>query len=123
MDVSFISATLVLPAVIRAAWASATRADNDVRQIVVLVKPQFEVGREAVGKGGIVRDESTQRAAVARVEGALTELGCTGLECIESPIWAGKAIASSCSTRSFRLPLPADSVQSLILYNRGPTSR
>ncbi len=67
MDVSFISATLVLPAVIRAAPAAA--------QIVVLVKPQFEVGRELVGKGGIVRDESAQRAAVAKVESSLGELG------------------------------------------------
>jgi 23S rRNA (cytidine1920-2'-O)/16S rRNA (cytidine1409-2'-O)-methyltransferase len=90
MDVSFISATLVLPAVIRAAWAGATHANSDARQIVVLVKPQFEAGREAVGKGGIVRDESTQRAAVARVEGALVELGCTDLECIDSPILGGE---------------------------------
>ena len=90
MDVSFISATLVLPAVIRAAWAGASGTDRDVRQIVVLVKPQFEAGRGAVGKGGIVRDEPTQRAAVARVETALTELGCAGIECIESPILGGE---------------------------------
>jgi 23S rRNA (cytidine1920-2'-O)/16S rRNA (cytidine1409-2'-O)-methyltransferase len=82
MDVSFISATLVLPAVIRAASSCA--------QIVVLVKPQFEAGRELVGKGGIVRDESAQRAAVARVEAALLQLGCTRTEWIESPILGGE---------------------------------
>jgi 23S rRNA (cytidine1920-2'-O)/16S rRNA (cytidine1409-2'-O)-methyltransferase len=81
MDVSFISATMVLPAVIRAASSCA--------QIVVLVKPQFEAGRELVGKGGIVRDQSAQRAAVARVEAALAELGCVRSEWIESPILGG----------------------------------
>ena len=82
MDVSFISATLVLPAVIRAASSCTSLCV----QIVVLVKPQFEAGRELVGKGGIVRDESAQRAAVARVEAALAELGCVRAEWIESPI-------------------------------------
>jgi 23S rRNA (cytidine1920-2'-O)/16S rRNA (cytidine1409-2'-O)-methyltransferase len=79
MDVSFISATLVLPAAIRA-------SGRRVRQIVVLVKPQFEVGRELVGKGGIVRDQSAQLAAVAKVEAALQELGCVNLQWIDSPI-------------------------------------
>ena len=79
MDVSFISATLVLPAVIRA-------SGSEVRQIVVLVKPQFEVGRELVGKGGIVRDESAQLAAVVKVEAALRELGCGRSKWIDSPI-------------------------------------
>jgi 23S rRNA (cytidine1920-2'-O)/16S rRNA (cytidine1409-2'-O)-methyltransferase len=78
MDVSFISATLVLPAVIRA--VSATPVDSAIdfaisRQIVVLVKPQFEAGRELVGKGGIVRDESTQQMAVTKVEVALIAIG------------------------------------------------
>ena len=96
MDVSFISATLVLPAVIRAASACARLTHRTsgssapaLCQIVVLVKPQFEAGRELVGKGGIVRDESAQRAAVARVEGALVELGCSRAEWIESPILGG----------------------------------
>jgi len=90
MDVSFISATLVLPAVIRAVSSCASPAPNLPRQIVVLVKPQFEAGREQVGKGGIVRDESAQRAAVARVEASLTELGCARTEWIESPILGGE---------------------------------
>jgi 23S rRNA (cytidine1920-2'-O)/16S rRNA (cytidine1409-2'-O)-methyltransferase len=90
MDVSFISATLVLPAVIRAASSCASPTREFVRQVVVLVKPQFEAGRELVGKGGIVRDESAQRAAVARVEAALADLGCVRAEWIESPILGGE---------------------------------
>src|SRR5579863_8542620 len=70
MDVSFISATLVLPAVIAAAFAESS-AERHRRQIVVLVKPQFEVGREQVGKGGIVRDEKAQLAAVEKVRNEL----------------------------------------------------
>lgn len=90
MDVSFISATLVLPAVIRCVSSLASSNQALARQIVVLAKPQFEVGRELVGKGGIVRDESAQRAAVARVEAALAELGCEHAEWIESPILGGE---------------------------------
>jgi 23S rRNA (cytidine1920-2'-O)/16S rRNA (cytidine1409-2'-O)-methyltransferase len=77
MDVSFISATLVLPAVVEAA---------DPNAIVVLVKPQFEVGREKVGKGGIVRDEVAQLGAVEKVRGALVDLGYKVEEAIDSPI-------------------------------------
>lgn len=83
MDVSFISATLVLPAVIEAAFSVA---GSRLGQIVVLVKPQFEVGRELVGKGGIVRDEAAQMGAVKKVEDALQALGATSMEWIESPI-------------------------------------
>ena len=94
MDVSFISATQVLPAVIGAATslgsAPADVPDESAVEIVVLVKPQFEVGRELVGKGGIVRDEAAQRAAVAKVEAALAQLGCSRAEWIESPILGGQ---------------------------------
>jgi 23S rRNA (cytidine1920-2'-O)/16S rRNA (cytidine1409-2'-O)-methyltransferase len=83
MDVSFISATLVLPAVIAAAFP-----DEPSKQcrLIVLVKPQFEVGREQVGKGGIVRDRSLQEAALDKVRQALLKLGCKQTEAIESPI-------------------------------------
>lgn len=84
MDVSFISATLVLPAAIRAAFIDSKEVK--LRQIVVLVKPQFEVGRKLVGKGGIVRDESAQKAAVMKVEANLRSLNCASTEWIESPI-------------------------------------
>jgi 23S rRNA (cytidine1920-2'-O)/16S rRNA (cytidine1409-2'-O)-methyltransferase len=56
------------------------------RQIVVLVKPQFEAGREHVGKGGIVRDEAAQMGAVERVRKALENLGTTHTDVIDSPI-------------------------------------
>ncbi len=56
------------------------------RQIVVLVKPQFEAGREYVGKGGIVRDEAAQLASVEKVRTALQNLGAVETGTIESPI-------------------------------------
>jgi 23S rRNA (cytidine1920-2'-O)/16S rRNA (cytidine1409-2'-O)-methyltransferase len=80
MDVSFISATLVLPAVIRAAF------QGSAGELVTLVKPQFEAGREHVGKGGIVRDEAAQRASVEKVRAAVVALGGSAVEAIDSPI-------------------------------------
>jgi 23S rRNA (cytidine1920-2'-O)/16S rRNA (cytidine1409-2'-O)-methyltransferase len=88
MDVSFISATLVLPAAIGAAFPQ--RDERPGRQIVVLVKPQFEAGREQVGKGGIVRDPEVQKAAVEKVRQALQTLGCTHTDSIDSPILGGE---------------------------------
>ena len=83
MDVSFISATLVLPAVVHAAFPPDQKAG---RQVIVLVKPQFEAGREQVGKGGIVRDQAAQLGAVEKVRRALIELGCGHTDFIDSPI-------------------------------------
>jgi 23S rRNA (cytidine1920-2'-O)/16S rRNA (cytidine1409-2'-O)-methyltransferase len=85
IDVAFISATLVLPAVIAAAFPSSSD-ERRGREVIVLVKPQFEAGREFVGKGGIVRDESAQLAAVEKVKQCLVGLGCATTEFIESPI-------------------------------------
>lgn len=79
MDVSFISATLVLPAVVSSLAREGTG-------LVVLVKPQFEVGRERIGKGGIVRDEAAQRRAVERVQDAVSRLGGEAMNVIDSPI-------------------------------------
>lgn len=84
VDVSFISAAMVLPAVIKSAFPESPNRHG--RRIVVLVKPQFEAGREHVGKGGIVRDEQAQRQAVDKVRTAVTELGASGTDVIESPI-------------------------------------
>jgi len=84
VDVSFISATLVLPVVIRAAMPDL-RGDKR-RHVVVLVKPQFEAGRSAVGKGGIVRDESAQLASVEKVRKCLVAIGAKGTEFVDSPI-------------------------------------
>ena len=61
-------------------------ASSSAFELVVLVKPQFEVGRGQVGKGGIVRDPQAQQAAVTRVAGVVKELGGTEIEIIESPI-------------------------------------
>ena len=85
MDVSFISATLVLPAVIAAGFPASAQ-DRAERQLVVLVKPQFEAGRENVGKGGIVRDETAQLSAVEKVRRSVTELGAQQTDFIDSPI-------------------------------------
>ncbi len=78
MDVSFISATLVLPAVLAAAPALA--------EAVILVKPQFEAGREHVRKGGIVRDPLAHDLAIAKVADCVRELGWHVVETIPSPI-------------------------------------
>jgi 23S rRNA (cytidine1920-2'-O)/16S rRNA (cytidine1409-2'-O)-methyltransferase len=83
MDVSFISATLVLPAVI---YALAQPEAKWQGEAVLLVKPQFEAGREHVGKGGIVRDPAAHQLAVHRVESAVRELGGEALALIDSPI-------------------------------------
>lgn len=78
MDVSFISATLVLPAVFAAAPA--------LTEAVILVKPQFEAGREHVGKGGIVRDPAAHQLAIDKVVECMRSLGWSGIETIPSPI-------------------------------------
>jgi 23S rRNA (cytidine1920-2'-O)/16S rRNA (cytidine1409-2'-O)-methyltransferase len=83
MDVSFISATLVLPAVVKALVAKGETWQGEA---VVLIKPQFEAGREHVGKGGIVRGQEGQDIAIARVKECVAELGATGVEVIDSPI-------------------------------------
>jgi 23S rRNA (cytidine1920-2'-O)/16S rRNA (cytidine1409-2'-O)-methyltransferase len=76
-DVSFISVTLILPAV-----APLLQPRG---QMVILIKPQFEVGKGQVGKGGIVRDPQLHRAACDRVTGAVREFGFeTGI--MDSPI-------------------------------------
>jgi 23S rRNA (cytidine1920-2'-O)/16S rRNA (cytidine1409-2'-O)-methyltransferase len=80
VDVSFISATLVLPAVLGAAFK------GEGGEIVVLVKPQFEAGREFVGKGGIVRDEVAQQASVAKVAATMKGLQASRVDVIDSPI-------------------------------------
>lgn len=78
MDVSFISATLILPAVLAAA--------QTLSELVVLVKPQFEAGREHIGKGGIVREEHAHQLSIERVRSCLQDLGARSIEVIDSPI-------------------------------------
>jgi 23S rRNA (cytidine1920-2'-O)/16S rRNA (cytidine1409-2'-O)-methyltransferase len=76
VDVAFISAALILPAL-----PPLLRAGGG---ILVLVKPQFEVGPEQVGKGGIVRDPLLHRQAVEKVRSKMEELGFDEIECAES---------------------------------------
>jgi len=78
MDVSFISATLLLGPVFAAAPALV--------ETVILVKPQFEAGREHVGKGGIVRDPAAHELAINKVAECVRSLGWTVVETIPSPI-------------------------------------
>jgi 23S rRNA (cytidine1920-2'-O)/16S rRNA (cytidine1409-2'-O)-methyltransferase len=83
MDVSFISATLVLPAVLAALstpdqpWQGTT---------IILVKPQFEAGRANIGKGGIVRDPDARQAAIERVRECVIEQHGSAIDLIDSPI-------------------------------------
>jgi 23S rRNA (cytidine1920-2'-O)/16S rRNA (cytidine1409-2'-O)-methyltransferase len=78
MDVSFISATKVLPAVVPLL--------NPGGRVVLLIKPQFEVGKGEVGKGGIVRDPAQHARVVEEVNAAARALGLNVLAVTDSPI-------------------------------------
>lgn len=77
-DVSFISATLIIPAIVRV-------LKPETGQMVVLVKPQFEVARDQVGQGGIVRDPALHEATCAKVR-ACVEESKFNTEIMDSPI-------------------------------------
>ena len=96
-DLSFISLTLVLDALI-----AVTAADGD---LALMVKPQFEVGRERVGKGGVVRDPDLRVDAVRTVVGAAAERGWGLREVVTSP-----------------LPGPSGNVEFFVWLRRGPTA-
>lgn len=81
IDVSFIGLAAVLQAVATLLNASG--------QMIALVKPQFEVGRAHIGKGGIVRDETIRLASVERAREAAAALGFGATPAIESPISGG----------------------------------
>ena len=78
MDVSFISVTKVLPAIVPLVRESGA--------IITLIKPQFEVGRGEVGGGGIVRDAAKRLRVVEEVNAAAKTLGLNVVSVIESPI-------------------------------------
>ena len=78
MDVSFISATKIMPAILPLL--------KDASCLIVLVKPQFEVGKGEVGKGGIVRDSEKRARVIAEVNSAAESLGFRVRNVIESPI-------------------------------------
>jgi 23S rRNA (cytidine1920-2'-O)/16S rRNA (cytidine1409-2'-O)-methyltransferase len=101
IDVSFISLRLVLPALPPFGKPGAP--------VVALVKPQFEVGRADVGKGGIVRDEAARARALAEVRATAAELGfAVGADTV-SPITGGKGNVEF--LLSLRLPEAADRVR------------
>ena len=76
VDVSFISLTLVLPAVVRVLVPPA--------DVVALVKPQFEVGKGQVGKGGVVRDAAQRADVVSRIRASAEAIGLTIVGQVES---------------------------------------
>ena len=78
MDVSFISVTKILPAIIPLLSGNG--------RLIVLIKPQFEVGRGEVGKGGIVRDIEKHERVVAEVNSFAESIGLAAMGIIESPI-------------------------------------
>jgi 23S rRNA (cytidine1920-2'-O)/16S rRNA (cytidine1409-2'-O)-methyltransferase len=78
IDVSFISLRLVLPAL-----PSVLAADADV---IALVKPQFEAGREDVGRGGLVKDPAVHARVIDEVTAAAAAVGLTRAAIIDSPI-------------------------------------
>lgn len=95
-DVSFISATLIIPML--------PPLLESPREMVILVKPQFEVGREQVGRGGIVRDPALHELACERVRAATEMLGL--------------------QTRLMTSPLPgAEGNVEFLLYGYDPNSR
>ena len=81
MDVSFISQTLIFPAISGILPLGG--------ELVSLVKPQFEVGRSGVGKGGIVKSEAIRRSAIDRVREAARPFGWECLGVVDSPILGG----------------------------------
>jgi 23S rRNA (cytidine1920-2'-O)/16S rRNA (cytidine1409-2'-O)-methyltransferase len=78
MDVSFISATKIMPAIVPLL--------QEAGRLITLIKPQFEVGRGEVGKGGIVRDREKHARVIVEVNHAAQELGLQLKKVIESPI-------------------------------------
>ncbi|MDR0884987.1 MAG: TlyA family RNA methyltransferase [Clostridiales Family XIII bacterium] len=82
IDVSFISLNLVLPV--------ASKLLKNGGQVVALIKPQFEAGREQVGKKGIVRDEAVRLEVIENVKGYAVHAGLTPHEVITSPITGAK---------------------------------
>ncbi len=96
-DLSFISLTLVLDALI-----GVTGEGGD---LVLMVKPQFEVGRSRVGKGGVVRDPSLRAEAVTSVAGSASDRG-----------WGARAVAVS------PLPGPSGNVEFFLWLRQGPAA-
>jgi 23S rRNA (cytidine1920-2'-O)/16S rRNA (cytidine1409-2'-O)-methyltransferase len=81
MDVSFISATYIIPRVYDVLSSNG--------EFVCLIKPQFEVGRNLVGKGGIVKDDKARASAIEKVVSCAESVGFKCIKTIKSPITGG----------------------------------
>lgn len=82
IDASFISLEKVLPATLALL--------NSSSDVVALIKPQFEVGKGQVGKGGVVRDPDQHHEVVARIKDYSEQLGCQVVDVCDSPILGPK---------------------------------
>lgn len=82
IDASFISLGIVLPATLSLLTPGAI--------VVALIKPQFEVGKGAVGKGGVVRDAGQHEQVVLKIRTLASDLGCEVVGVTESPILGPK---------------------------------
>lgn len=82
IDASFISLTKVIPKVLEFIKGNG--------ELIALIKPQFEVGKGEVGKGGVVRDEAKQMAVVEKIKGFCEEIGLTVIGVVESPVLGPK---------------------------------
>ena len=81
MDVSFISQTLIIP--------NIPHLLKDTGFFISLVKPQFEAGKQALGKNGIVKNRGDKLAAIERVSNSANEVGLSPVGIISSPIKGG----------------------------------
>lgn len=81
MDVSFISVKLLIPKII-----GVFKMDHGKKTLVALIKPQFEVGRESVGKGGIVKDAAARDRVVRDIVQFCIDSGLQAVKVIPSPI-------------------------------------
>ena len=116
IDVSFISLTLILPAV------SACLDGNG--EIIGLVKPQFEVGRGEVGKGGIVRDPELHRKAVGQIAAFAVRNGWCVQDVSASPLLgAGGNREFLIHIRPFAAPGPSEELESRIATACRPVPR
>jgi 23S rRNA (cytidine1920-2'-O)/16S rRNA (cytidine1409-2'-O)-methyltransferase len=96
IDAAFISLRLILPAVLK--WLQADA------QVVALIKPQFEAGRERVGKGGVIRDPAIHAEVIRSMWHSAIEIGFSPIDVIRSPIEG-----------------PAGNVEFLMWLRRAPT--
>lgn len=91
VDVSFIAASLVLPAVIASAYpAIEASTPPQSRDAVILIKPQYEAGREFVGKHGLVKNPAAHRRAIDRVLDTVCAHGALETKIMDSPITGGE---------------------------------